>query len=221
MFNKAGGSTSLTLSAANQGFHLCYDSSAGIWTDLADALPVSYLNTLYVQSVTAADSTIVVGGTAAAPTIKAGSRFLCTPASYAPGTQTALAVSSATLAAVSSANVSTGTFTAPASGSVIVTVSLTYQNSATSNYTTFGLAAHGTVTPLVCPVNTCQYLTGGKPVDQQMTFLVTGLTSGTSYNLDLVFGTNTGTATVYAYGNTSTTAGTTPGSPVIMTVEAA
>ena len=148
------------------------------------------------------------------------SQYLCTPVQYAPGSQTALATSSATMAAVSSANVNTGSFTAPASGSVVVTVSLVFQNSGTSDYTTFGLAAHGTVTPLVCNSNISEYLSGGKPVQQQMMFLVTGLTSGTSYNLDLLFGTNTGTATVYAYGNTSTTAGTTPGAPVIMTVEA-
>src|ERR1039458_8427531 len=42
--------------------------------------------------------------------------FLCPPTSYAPGSQTALTATSTTLTALSSANVNTGSFTAPASG---------------------------------------------------------------------------------------------------------
>lgn len=49
VFNKTGGGTSLTLNAANQGVYLCYDLTSGIWTDLADDLPLSYLDTLFLQ----------------------------------------------------------------------------------------------------------------------------------------------------------------------------
>jgi len=145
-------------------------------------------------------------------------QYLCTPTQYAPSSQTALTNSTTTLAAVSSANVSTGSFTAPASGSVIVTVSAVFQNSSTSSFNVFGLGAHGSVTP-VCDNNISEYLSGGKPIAQTMTFLVTGLTPGSSYDFDLLFAASSGTITVYAYGTTSTTAGSTPGAPVTMTVQ--
>src|ERR1017187_4973747 len=51
-----------------------------------------------------------------------GSAFLCTPAQYAPSSQTALTTTSTVFAAVSSSSINTGNFTAPASGDVIVTV---------------------------------------------------------------------------------------------------
>lgn len=60
-----------------------------------------------------------------------------------------------------------------------------------------------------------------EPLPYQLPFLVTSLTSGTSYNFDLMFCTNSGTLTVQAFGVTSTTptdGGT--GAPVVMTVQA-
>jgi hypothetical protein len=49
VFNKTGGGTSLTLQAANQGVYLCYDLPTGIWTDLADDLPLEQLDNRYVK----------------------------------------------------------------------------------------------------------------------------------------------------------------------------
>ena len=170
--------------------------TCGNWTTLADDLPLSQLETLF------------------APAGAAG--YLCPPTSYGPASQTVLATSLAPLSAVSSANINTGSFTAPASGSVIVTVSLTYENTQTSTFNTFGLGLHGGTVP-VCPNNTSEYLSGGKPIQQQMMFLVAGLSGATT--LDLLFGTSADTLNVYAYGNSGGTAGNTPGSPVIMTVQ--
>ena len=49
VFNKTGGGTTLSLAAVNQGVYLCYDTATAIWTDLADDLPLSYLDTLFLQ----------------------------------------------------------------------------------------------------------------------------------------------------------------------------
>jgi len=61
VINTPAGGTTLTLSAANQGVYLCYDLVSGIWTDLADDLPMSYLNTLFLSSVSGG----AVGGSVA------------------------------------------------------------------------------------------------------------------------------------------------------------
>lgn len=65
VFNKSGGGTTLTLQAANQGSYLVYDLTSGIWTDLADDLPLSYLDTLFVQ-VSSLPLAISSGGTGTA-----------------------------------------------------------------------------------------------------------------------------------------------------------
>jgi parallel beta-helix repeat protein len=66
VLNKAGGGTSLTLQAANQGVYLCYDLGTGIWTDLADDLPLSYLQALFAPLASPA-----LTGTPTAPTAAA------------------------------------------------------------------------------------------------------------------------------------------------------
>jgi hypothetical protein len=148
--------------------------------------------------------------------------FLCPPTSYAPGSQTALTATSTTLTALSSANVNTGSFTAPASGSVLVTVSFVAAFSAANPWAA-GLLDHGGSTIR-------GYLT--QPLDSAtspkrpytLPFLVTGLTSGTSYNFDLAAAvTSTDTLTVYAIGQSSTSptlASGSEGAPVLMIVQA-
>jgi hypothetical protein len=49
VINTAGGPASGTLKAVNQAVYLCYDTATAIWTDLADDLPLSYLDTLFLQ----------------------------------------------------------------------------------------------------------------------------------------------------------------------------
>jgi len=149
-----------------------------------------------------------------------GSVFLCSPAVYAPATQTALTVSSATMAAFSSASVNTGAFTAPVSGEVVVSAAFAGEGTA-GIFTAFGLAQHGTTTMEGVQYQTETSSSGAVPVFT-LSFAVSGLTSGTSYTFDLM-GASTGTFTIFAYGQTSTvpTLGSGGrGGPVVMTVQA-
>jgi hypothetical protein len=149
--------------------------------------------------------------------------FLCPPTSYAPASQTALAVSATTIAAFSSASVNTGSFTAPASGSVLVRVSYIGIASVASMFTAIGLAAHGTVTPIVGVLAETEQSSAGAVLAAVHEYLVTGLTPGTSYNFDLVGACTSGdTFSILAMGQTSTTPtlGTGGrGGPVTMTVQ--
>lgn len=150
-------------------------------------------------------------------------QYLTAPSSYAPGTQTLLTSTAQTFAAVSSANVNTGSFTAPASGSVVVEASFIAQSSSSSDAIAFGLCAHGTTTPMVAFAAEWKPATT-TPGPAAVKFYVTGLTPGTAYNFDLMFCVQSGgTVTVFAFGQTST--GPTlssggVGSAVVMTVQA-
>lgn len=68
VFNKAGGATSLTLSLLNQGVVLQYASSSGIWYVQADDLPLSQLDTRYVNQNT-------LGAASGVATLDAGSHL--------------------------------------------------------------------------------------------------------------------------------------------------
>jgi hypothetical protein len=128
--------------------------------------------------------------------------------------------------AAGGADVSTGSFTAPPSGTVLVTAYAVIQNSATGNAVGFGLCAHGTTTPMVGYVTVGKEPAASLPFAHTFTFLVTGLVAGNTYNFDLMFavgGSGAGLLTVYANNQT----GTAPtlsnaglGAPVVMTVEA-
>ena len=148
-------------------------------------------------------------------------QFLCTPTVYAPGTQTALAASTTTMAAFSSANLNTGAFTAPASGSVVVSANFAGQFSAAAG-AAIGLAAHGTVTPIVGNEFAINDSAANITRTYQAAFLVTGLTAGTSYNLDLVGCATSGQSfSILAQAVTSTTPTVaTHGGPATMTVQA-
>ena len=146
-------------------------------------------------------------------------QYLCAPNSYAPGTRTAVTVNTTTMAAWSSANICTNTFTAPASGNVVVTADIcALSNSVNGDVTGFGLAAHGTVTPLVANAVTVQAInTAFHKVT--LVFYVTGLTPGSSYQFNLLgCCTSTTTSTIEAQGQTGTTVAS--GGPVTMTVQA-
>lgn len=142
---------------------------------------------------------------------------------YAPGTQTLLTSTAQAFAAVSSANANTSSFVAPASGSVLVTASFITQSSSSSDAIAFALCAHGTTTPLVGTVVEWKPSTT-TPGPATVQFLVTGLTAGTAYNLDLMFAVQSGgTVTVYAFGQTATSpvlSSSGVGSAVVMTVQA-
>lgn len=57
VFNKAGGSTSLTLPLLNQGLWATYDAANKIWTVIADDLPLSQLDARYDAAGVAATET--------------------------------------------------------------------------------------------------------------------------------------------------------------------
>jgi hypothetical protein len=143
-------------------------------------------------------------------------QYLCPPTEYAPGSRQEPTTSSATMSAVSSANVNTGTFTAPASGNVLVTASFAADIGASSDLASFSLGTHGSVTPV------CDDVTFGMPAYGTLytpQFLVTGLTPGSTYNLDLLFSSPAGVAlTLFVLGTESTTPSL-AGAPVTMTVQ--
>ncbi len=152
----------------------------------------------------------------------AGTVFLCAPSVYAPGTQTAKSASSTTMAAFYSTSINTGSFTAPASGNVIVRAAFA-GNGTLSAYAAFGLAAHGTVSPLVGNEIVVE-LSTSDTTWWALAFYVSGLTPGTSYNFDLLgCTTSSDSFTITAWGQASTTptlsGGGAPGAPVVMTVE--
>jgi hypothetical protein len=152
----------------------------------------------------------------AAPPSGISGTFLCPPAQYAPATVTTLTVTGTTLTAFSSANVNTGSFIAPASGSVVVTATFSAGPGAAGTVMVFGIAAHGTTTPAANLINFAD-----SAVETRLwecTWVVTGLTAGSSYNFDLIGANQTSADTVTIRALGVTAVGTTEGSPVIMTV---
>jgi hypothetical protein len=146
-------------------------------------------------------------------------QYLCPPTFYAPSTVASLAVNSSSYTAVSSANINTGSFTAPPSGSVVVTASFAAQQSAAGNVLGFTLVAHGTSTTACNAIQVDAQAATSQAV-YTMEFIVTSLTPGASYNFDLAAGSPSGTITVHAYGNSTGTATSSRGAPATMTVQA-
>jgi hypothetical protein len=145
--------------------------------------------------------------------------YLTAPTSYQPGTLTALAVSSTTLAAFSSANVNTGSWAAPSSGSVVVTATFLLSMATANVNFSFGLAAHGGVTP-VCNAITSKISSAAIQLPYSASFVVTGLTPTSSYNFDLLGAIASGSMSIQALGTTSATPTGSAGAPVVMTVQA-
>jgi parallel beta-helix repeat protein len=147
-------------------------------------------------------------------------QYLCTPTQYAPASVTTLTQTGAALAAISSTNINTGSFAAPASGSVLVTASFVAQISASGGPFAAGLLAHGGSTLYGMTV-TVQDNAANVRRPYCLQFLVTGLTPGTSYNFDLAAAANANTFTLYAYGETATSPNLGNfGAPAVMTVQA-
>ena len=158
------------------------------------------------------------GPTTAVVTYTGVSGNSLTGCAYVSGSATGTVATGGAVTLTSSA-VSTGNFTAPPSGTVMVTVTLIPNMGVTGN-ASFALAAHGSVstlygyaaTPLVAQPNLTVYT---------LQFLVTGLTATDSYDFDLLFAASGGhTLTIYAVGQSTTTPTGTNGAPVVMTVQA-
>lgn len=147
-----------------------------------------------------------------------GPSYLHVPVSY--GTGSTFTTTSATMAAVSSGNASTGTFTASTSGSVLVTADVVAQVSSSSTVTGWGLCVTGNITPMAGNVTVIKIPSASEPLPYTFQFLLTGL-SGSSNSYDLMYCTNQGTLSVFAENFTSTApTGGGPGSQIIMTVQA-
>ena len=146
-------------------------------------------------------------------------QYLCAPSIYAPGTVTALAVNSATLGAFSSANATTGTFSAPPSGTVMVSASFALQPPSTTVFA-FGLAAHGQVSPVVGYTITGEVSSANVQSPTTLMFLVGSLTAASPYSFDLLGASATGTITIKALGASGTAPTGTFGGPLVMTVQA-
>lgn len=138
--------------------------------------------------------------------------------SYAPPSGGTLTTTSSTLAAMSSGVVCTGPFKAPPSGKVIIDVKFV-SNSSASVAVGFALAAVGTVSPVAGLVTTLQQASANPYTQINLPFLISGLTPGQTYNYDVLFGTASGTLTVIALGQSSTTvAAGNKGGPIVITV---
>lgn len=226
------------------------DQSGTIWICITAGSPGTWqqlVNTLGTQTIGGAKTfasplsmgtnkiTAVANGTAATDAAAFGQtpaggavvpgQFLCAPSAYAPGAPASLTTSSATMAAVSSANVSTGNFTVPPSGSFLVTVNLVAKTNTANARFAFGLAAHGTVTPVIGNLIVNNDNGTSVPRLYSYMFLVTGQTPGAVLNLDLLFAVvSTDLLTVTAFGQSTTTptlsTSGTDGAPVTMTVQA-
>jgi hypothetical protein len=144
---------------------------------------------------------------------------------YAPATVSTYTTTSATLVAIDSTNMQTGSFSAPASGQVWVEVAFILQgNSAgTGAMANLALFDHGTTTQ-----RGDTWFLNIDTISSEPTiakFLVTGLTPGTSYNFDLAWaqgGTITLTTKVLAITGVGSGAGqSNPAGPALFEVHTA
>jgi hypothetical protein len=151
-------------------------------------------------------------------------QLICPTTSYAPGAQTTSSVSSGTLGPFDTTNITTGAFTGPPSGFVLVTASFLGLASTSGQYVAFGLlghvggSLHGNIVEARFPSSTAV-------VPVTLEFLV-GVNPGQSYQFDLAgaVSSSSNPFQIIAYGQTlkSPTIGATgAGGPVVMAVAAA
>jgi hypothetical protein len=69
-FDTTGGSQTATLKLLDSAGVWQYNATTSVWVKISDDMPLSQLDLRYVNSVTAADSSITVAGTTVAPTVK-------------------------------------------------------------------------------------------------------------------------------------------------------
>ena len=144
---------------------------------------------------------------------------------YGSTVQTGFGINSTTPAAFGSGTIATQAFTAPPSGSVLITVNCMLVTSASGVYVALYLSPSGSVTTISSDVLQYESPSAGFSPQQAFPFLLTGLSSGTSYNYDLIGSCTSGqSGTIVAYTQASypPTLGTNAvrGAPVIITVQA-
>lgn len=159
------------------------------------------------------DPAIALAVTALEAVVATGA--LLTFVSYAPASPGVTYSGTAqALAAVDATNL-TVSFVAPTSGTVLVRQSaIGYMNSATFQGW-WGIVTHGTSTVVGVPALVTQV---AAPESLSTVQVITGLTSGQTYQWDWAFGSNnaSGTTHIIALGSTGTLA--TPGGPAAMEV---
>lgn len=84
-FDTVGGSQAATLTLAGQAGLWQYNAATAVWVKVSDDLPLSQLDGRYVTSVTAGDSSITMGGTTTAPTVKVAQANLTVAESQVTG----------------------------------------------------------------------------------------------------------------------------------------
>ncbi len=181
--------------------------SAGV-LDVASVAGYPVAGTATVACATNSPATITYTGTSAG---------MLTGCAYVSGGTGAVSTGGAvTLTGLS---INTGQFFAPASGNVLVTVDAMLVPAA-NVLMSLALAAHGTVTPVLGSAATFELSSAADLLPVPVQFVVTGLTAGTAYTLDLLSATASSTGSIAAFSTTSTTPTGTTGSPLIMTVQA-
>ena len=147
-------------------------------------------------------------------------RYLRNPAFYGPASPVTLTAPSTVMSAIS-ASIITGTFTAPSSGAVMVSVFMTIQATGVLAQCVFGLCEHGTTSPMLAD-NVIMEPPLNAVLPVHLVFETTGLVAGSSHNFDVMYASSgTVVLSVLALGNTGTApTGSGPGGPVLITVQA-
>jgi len=166
---------------------------------------------------TAGTFTVATSTTTATCTYTGTAAGMLTGVAYVSGSATGT-VSTGGAVTLISAVLSTGAFTAPASGSVLISVCFAAQNSSAGAVNALGFAAHGTVTPILGNATIFKDSAASNTRVYQITQVINSLTG--SNNLDLVVAASAGTLQFQTLGTTSTTPTGTVGSPIIITVSA-
>lgn len=150
----------------------------------------------------------------------AASSFLVTPPTYyAPASLASYSLPvTGTPAPLDAINLTTGAFTAPGSGRVLIRASMSCAGSATGNYIAVALALHNLST-LATPVMPFYVQNAGYGFAINATFLLAGLT-GSGNQFDLAASVNSGAGYVYAQAQSSPLSNQN-GRPLSITVEAA